>query len=189
MTLTPWEWGHVALGGAASLIFLLQTFGSVDDDSGGDAFGDDGGGLSEYLSVRNFVAFFIGYGWVTFVALISDFDKGFASLCGAAAGTLFVMASLFIVRSFMKLHEDGSVKLEELAGMGAFVYIAIGGAASSQGKVMVDTKHGRLELPARTKDPSKLSSGQWVTVVGVDSGILWVSASPVPQNPSYIMSG
>jgi hypothetical protein len=186
MTLTPWEWGHVALGGVASLIFLVQTFGSMDDDSGGDGgFGDDGGGLSEYLSVRNFVAFFIGYGWVTFVALASDFDKGFASLCGAAAGTLFVMASLFMVRSFMKLHEDGSVRLEELAGMGAFVYISIGGSASSQGKVMVDTKHGRLELTARTKDPSKLAAGQWVTIVGTDSGILWVSAEgPAPKAPS-----
>jgi hypothetical protein len=175
MTLTPWEWGHAALGGVASLIFLVQTFGSMEDDSGAEG-GGDLGGLSEYLSVRNFVAFFIGYGWVTFAALLSDFDKGFASLCGAAAGTLFVMASLFIVRSFMKLHEDGSVRLEELAGTSASVYIAIGGSGSSQGKVMVDTKHGRLELPARTKDPSKLSAGQWVTVVGVDSGILWVSA-------------
>jgi hypothetical protein len=177
MTLTPWEWGHAALGGVASLIFLFQTFGSMEDDSGTDGgFGDDGGGLSEYLSVRNFVAFFIGYGWVTFVALLSDFDKGFASLCGAASGALFVMASLFIVRSFMKLHEDGSVRLEELVGMSASVYITIGGSASSQGKVMVDTKHGRLELPARTRDPSKLPAGQWVTIISTDSGILWVSA-------------
>jgi uncharacterized membrane protein YphA (DoxX/SURF4 family) len=176
MTLTPWEWGHAALGAVASVIFLVQTFGSMDDDSGADGgFDDDGGGLSEYLSVRNFVAFFIGYGWVTFVALVSGFDPRLASLCGAASGALFVMASLFIVRSFMKLHEDGSVKLEELVGAGAFVYIAIGGDASSQGKVMVDTKHGRLELPARTKDPSKLSAGQWVSIVGTDSGILWVS--------------
>jgi hypothetical protein len=170
------------LGGVASVIFLVQTFGSVEGDSDGGldngadgGFDDDGGGLSEYLSIRNFVAFFIGYGWVTFAALASGFDRRRASLCGAAAGTLFVMASLFIVRSFMRLHEDGSVKLEELVGMGAFVYIVIGGAASSQGKVMVDTKHGRLELPARTRDPSKLSAGQWVSIVGADSGILWVS--------------
>ncbi|GHS96567.1 hypothetical protein AGMMS50276_15160 [Synergistales bacterium] len=180
--LTVWDWAHAVTGGVATLIFLIQTLGSAhDSDSDTDTDGDggfhsDGGGLYEYLSVRNLVAFFMGYGWVTFVALLVGFGKSAASLCGLVSGSLFVMGSLFIVRSFMKLREDGSIRLEELVGRSASVYIAIG--ELSPGKIMVDTKHGRVELSARTKDASRLSSGQLVTIVGADEGILWVTALP-----------
>ena len=177
-TMTMWAWAHAVTGGVATLIFLVQTFGSAENDSDTDSdagLHTDGDGLYEYLSVRNFVAFFMGYGWVTFVALLVGFGRGTASLCGVASGVLFVMGSLFIVRSFMRLHEDGSIRLEDLVGRNASVYIAIG--ESSPGKVMVDTKHGRVELPARTKDASKLPAGQWVTIVGASGGVLWVTAS------------
>ncbi|GHV45405.1 hypothetical protein FACS1894204_04470 [Synergistales bacterium] len=175
-TAAIWDMAHAVTGGVATLIFLIQTFGSAHDsdaDDGGFHSGDDG--LGEYLSVRNFVAFFMGYGWVTFAALLAGFGRGTASLCGVASGSLFVMCSLFIVRSFMKLREDGSIQLSELVGQSASVYIAIG--ESSPGKVMVDTKHGRVELSARTKDASRLSAGRLVTIVDADGGVLWVTAS------------
>jgi membrane protein implicated in regulation of membrane protease activity len=178
--MNTWDLAHALTGGVASLIFLIQTLGSAENDSDSDANADfsghfDGDGLYEYLSIRNFVAFFMGYGWVTFVALVVGFSRTAASLCGVAAGVLFVLTSLFIVRSFMRLHEDGSIKLEALVGQSASVYIAIGD--SSPGKVLVDTKHGRMELSARTRDTSRIPAGQWVIIVAADGGVLWVSAS------------
>jgi membrane protein implicated in regulation of membrane protease activity len=186
-----WEWGHVILGGAASLIFLFQSLGSADSDDGQADFGADGPdaadvpdtpagmagtALSDYLSVRNFVAFFIGYGWVTFAGLYNGLSKVAASMAGTVSGIIFVFVSLFLLRAFLKFQEDGSLKLETLEGRRAYVYITIMGSASNTGKVMVDTKAGRTELPARTRDDEPLRPGKMVKIQSVEGGVLWVTA-------------
>ncbi len=179
-----WEWVHAAVGGVATVIFLFQTLGTAGDDAGGDAdvdFDYDGGtgadavdGLSSYLSVRNFVAFFIGYGWVTLAALLSDVTRVRASVLGVLAGSVFVVASLFLLRTFLKFQEDGSLQLARQVGKTATVYIAIGASAGGVGKVLVDTRKGRMELPARTRSSEKLSPGQLVRIVNVEDEMLWV---------------
>ena len=40
---------------------------------------------------------------------------------------------------------------------------------------MADTRAGRMELPARTRDPQKLPPGELVEIVGEDGGVLWVA--------------
>lgn len=189
MTMGAWEWGHVILGGAASLIFLFQSLGSADSgdssadswEGGLDVFDDAADGmagtaLSDYLSVRNFVAFFIGYGWVTFAGLYNGLSRVAASMAGTVSGIIFVFVSLFLLRTFLKFQEDGSLKLETLEGRHAYVYIAIMGSASNTGKVMVDTASGRVELPARTRDDESLRPGEMVKIIGVEGGVLWVTA-------------
>ncbi|MDR3279281.1 MAG: NfeD family protein [Synergistaceae bacterium] len=188
MTLDFWMWIHIAIGGVASLIFLYQTLGSansgmeadfdspdadVDTDAAHDATGAHS--LSDFLSVRNFVAFFVGYGWVTFASSLSGNSRALSSFLGGASGMVFVLASFFMLRTFLKFQEDGGVKLENLTGVHASVYITIGASMSSPGKVFVDTKEGRMELSARTPDGEALRPGQMVVVTGVDGGILTVS--------------
>lgn len=189
--MTEWEWTHAAIGGLASVVFLFQTLGTADGDGDLDAdfdsptdtasLGGESMGLSDYLSVRNFVAFFIGYGWITFASLLSGASRAKASFLGVAAGLLFVFVSLMLLRTFLKFQEDGSLKLERLVGKSASVYIAIGARGSSQGKVLLDTQKGRVELPARSDHSEKLSPGAWVKIVSVDSGILWVTVDESPK--------
>lgn len=180
--MTPWEWTHAAIGGLASAIFLLQTLGMGED--GGDAdspdadFGeihDHAPGFSGYLSLRNFVGFFIGYGWVTLASLLSGVALGLSSAFGIAAGVVFVLASLLLIRTFLGFQEDGTLKPESLIGSRASVYIAIAGSGAGQGKVLADTRAGRMELPARTRDLQKLPPGELVEIVGEDGGVLWVA--------------
>lgn len=182
--MTPREWTHAAIGALASAIFLLQTLGMGED--GGDADSPDTdfdygeihdhvSGFSGYLSLRNFVGFFIGYGWVTLASLLSGVAPGLSSAFGIAAGVVFVLASLLLIRTFLGFQEDGSLKLNNLIGSRASVYIAIAGSDGGQGKVMADTRAGRVELPARTRDPQKLLPGELVEVVGEDGGVLWVA--------------
>ena len=185
-----WEWGHVAIGGVAALIFLFQSLGSADSDDASpgleadaigasdaaDADGMAGTALSDYLSVRNFVALFIGYGWVTFAGLYNGLSRVAASVAGTVSGIIFVFVSLFLLRAFLKFQEDGSLKLETLEGRRAYVYIAIMGSAANTGKVMVDTASGRVELPARTRDDESLRPGKMVKILGVEGGVLWVPA-------------
>ena len=180
--MTPWEWTHAAIGGLASAIFLLQTLGMGED--GGDAdspdadFGeihDHAPGFSGYLSLRNFVGFFIGYGWVTLASLLSGVAPGLSSVFGIVAGVVFVLASLLLIRTFLGFQEDGTLKPESLIGSRASVYISIAGSGAGQGKVLADTRAGRMELPARTRDPQKLPPGELVEIVGEDGGVLWVA--------------
>ncbi|WP_299079288.1 hypothetical protein [uncultured Fretibacterium sp.] len=180
--MTPWEWTHAAIGGLASAIFLLQTLGMGED--GGDAdspdadFGeihDHAPGFSGYLSLRNFVGFFIGYGWVTLASLLSGVAPGLSSAFGIAAGVVFVLASLLLIRTFLGFQEDGTLKPESLIGSRASVYISIAGSGAGQGKVLADTRAGRMELPARTRDSRKLPPGELVEIVGEDGGVLWVA--------------
>ncbi len=174
--MDEWAWAHVAIGAVASIIFLVQTFGVAGES--GEADTDTGGaeteqGLSDFLSVRNFVAFFIGYGWVTLAGLLSGFSRTTSSALGIAAGIVFVVVSLVLIRTFLKFQEDGSLKMEGLVGKSATVYIAIGEGRHA-GKVMVDTNKGRIELPARTRGDT-IKPGTFVRIDSVEDGILWVS--------------
>ena len=189
-----WEWAHVAIGGVATFIFLFQTFGASHNgadlgsefSSGADfdssaGVGDAepprfGGGFADYLSVRNLVAFFVGYGWVTLAALLSGTSRGAASSLGICAGVVLVFISLYCVKMFLKFQESGTLKMESLTGKRAVVYITVGGSASSAGKVMVDTTSGRVELPARTNDQDVIPPGHLATILRCDDGMLWVTA-------------
>ena len=191
-----WEWAHAVIGGVATFIFLIQTFGTdqhdadissdfssgSDFDSGvdtGDATGTGphfGGGFAEYLSVRNLVAFFVGYGWVTLTALLSGTSRSTASSLGICAGIVLVLVSLYFVKTFLKFQESGTIKMENLTGKRAVVYIAVGGSKSGAGKVMVDTASGRVELPARTNDQDVIPPGRLATILRSEDGVLWVTA-------------
>ena len=174
------EWVHAGIGGLASVIFLFQTLSNadtdVDDAAGGDYATDHfSSSLSDYLSVRNLVAFFIGYGWVTFAGLLSGKSFPLSAVFGIIAGLVFVWSSLVLLKTFLKFQENGNLNMESLVGASASVYILIGPAGSSQGKIMVDTQKGRQELPARTHDEEKLVQGDLVTIVSNENGVLWVT--------------
>ena len=185
MPLTEWDWIHIAIGGISSLIFLFQTLGSAVSDissdidgihDSADGFSAEVGNLSDFLSVRNFVAFFMGYGWVTLASSISGNSRMTSSALGAVAGIVFVVVSLFLLKTFLRLQEDGSLKLEDLTGCRASVYISVAAKSSAIGKVFVDTKAGRVELPARTGDEESIPAGVMVKIIGVEGGVLWVTA-------------
>jgi hypothetical protein len=190
MTFGAWELSHATIGGAAAAIFLFTALGNassgLDAEPGESNFDVDaeGASLSDWLSVRNFVAFFIGYGWVAFACLVSGISRPLASFCGAAAGVSFTAVSLFLVRMFLRFQEDGSMNLESLAGETASVYIGLGASLSSQGKVTVDTRKGRAELPARTEDAEPLRPGQLVRIQKTEGGVLWVTKNLKAQTES-----
>jgi len=171
--MTGWEWAHATIGVVATVVFLFQTFGSADYDAGIDC--DFSASFGDYLSVRNLVALFVGYGWVTLTALLTGFSHGMASLMGFGAGIVLVFVSLYLLKTFLKLQEVGTLDMNSLIGKRAYVYITIGGASSSAGKVLVDTKTGRLELTARTEDPEPFRPRQAVKICSVEGGELWVT--------------
>ena len=170
--MSAWEWAHAAIGTVATAIFLFQTFGSADCDA--EVASDCSSNFADYLSFRNLVALFVGYGWVTLAALLTGFSHGVASLMGFGAGGVLVFMSLYLLRTFLKLQETGTLDMNSLVGKRAYVYITIGESSSALGKVMVDTKTGRLELPARSEDLEAIRPGQAVKILSVEGGTLWV---------------
>ena len=97
-----------------------------------------------------------------------------ASLLGFCAGIVLIFISLYLLKAFLKFQETGTLDMNSLVGKRANVYITIGESSSVAGKVMVDTKTGRLELPARTEAPETFRPGQIVKILRAEGGILWV---------------
>ena len=186
--MTRAETIHLAIGGVATLIFLVQNLssltGGADSSDGGVDFdgdvdgghgGDSGGhSLSAYLSIRNMVAFFMGYGWVAFAALRAGKPEQLSALLGFGSGCVFVCVSIAMLRFFVRFQEDGTVKMASLVGKTGTVYIAPGAGGSRAGKVFMDTSAGRMELQARTSEAGDLKPGEIVTVEKVEDGLLWV---------------
>ena len=184
--MSEWEWAHAAIGAVATVIFLFQVFGATehgadyetDLNAGADAHVDlfsESHGFAGYLSVRNLVALFVGYGWVALAALLSGASRSTASFLGLCAGLVLVFVSLFLLKTFLRFQETGTLDMNSLVGKQASVYITIGESSSNAGKVMVDTKTGRIELPARTEDPETFRPGQIVKILRTDGGVLWVT--------------
>ena len=182
---------HLTIGAVATLIFLLQNLSSLTDGGshdGGDFshIGDhmdlghhaDVGhqGLSSYLSIRNMVAFFMGYGWVAFGALKAGFSEVLSALFGVGSGLVFVVVSVLLLRLFSRFQEDGSLNTASLVGKTCTVYIAVGAGGGKRGKVLVDTPAGRVELQARTAGKQELKAGDAAAIEKVEGGVLWITA-------------
>ena len=184
--MTEAEIVHLAIGGTATLIFILQNLGSLTGGDAGDLETDfdgesdfEGGegethSLSGYLSIRNLVAFFMGYGWVAFAGLRAGFAEIPSALMGVGTGLVLVFVSIAMLRLFSRFQEDGTLKTEGLVGRTGTVYIAVGASGGKAGKVFVDTSAGRSELQARTSSKRELKAGEVVVIAKTENGVLWV---------------
>lgn len=184
--MTPFETLHLTVGGIALLFFVAQTFGTesgsdADLDVDGDGIPDFDCGcdspehahssLGDFLSIRNLTGFFMGYGLIAFICARSGFALPFSMALGGGAGLSMAAASFFLLRAFLRFQEDGSDRTEDLIGLSGVVYIEL--SESRTGKVLVDSKNGRLERRARS-DSGCLTSGTEVEIVGTSGSLLLV---------------
>ena len=161
-------------GGILVLQLVLSAFGF--DAGSHDASFDLGGhhaighahvgdGLS-LLSVRAMsagVAFFGVAGWG---ALGAGWHVALALAAAAAVGFGAMVTVAVVMRSLLKLEDDGAVRLEHAIGQGGTVYVPIPGQRTGTGKVMLTLQSRTVECRAVTPD-GPLATGTPVTVVDV----------------------
>ncbi len=145
--------------------------GHIDHGDGhhdGDGDHDDHHGLSflRFFTLRNLIAFAMGYSWVGFASLKSGFPSVLTVLLGIGAGVLFVWMIYKLMRILNRLESDGTADLNEALGQVGEVYLEI--EENSPGKILVLLRGAKRELPAVNMHPGRLEKGSAVRILDYD---------------------
>lgn len=165
---------------SASLIFIIQTvmtFIGLDSDfntdldvdsSGLDGTdGDNGMGL---LTFRNFVNFFLGFGW-TSVLLHGQIKSDAALMIVAALVGIGLVAIVMLLFKWVSgMQQSGNIDVYKSAvDCVGKVYLTIPGHRAGEGKVQISINNSVREYNAVT-DGETLPTGKDIRVVEVISG-------------------
>ncbi len=178
----------------SSMIFVIQNvlmlmgLGDMDSDTEFDVhtdFGDgsadvdvqaDGhegtlgsAGVFSLFTLRNFINFFLGFGWGGISLNSSIASRGWLIVASVACGLFFVLVFTVMLRLVLRLETNGAFRIKECVGQTASVYLRIPGQHSAAGKVHVSAGGSVHELAAYT-DGDELPSGSRVKVIGVIDG-------------------
>lgn len=168
-------WGFALPFSAIFIIQLIMTLVGAGADSDLDASGDadmdvdtDGGIGFQFITLKNFIAFFTIFGWTGIACLSSGLSQGLSIFLAIIAGMLMMllMAGLFYLMG--KLTESGNAKMENAIGKTGTVYLKIPAAKSGIGKVQVNVQ-GLKTLDAMTDNPDDIKSGSLVKIVGLEA--------------------
>ena len=169
----------------ASLIFIIQSIltfigadggdGGIDADfdtdfdSGSDAT-DLGTGGSNLYTFRNFVNFFLGFGW-TAVLLSGEIEsKALLLFVSILVGILLVFLVMLLFKWLSGMQQSGTINIyKQAVGCQGKVYFSIPAARSGQGKVQITINNSIREYDAVT-DGEALPTGTAITVSDVVDG-------------------
>ena len=182
---------------SVSLIFVIQsvmTFLGANSDSGldGDAGGFDGpdspdasdvdagaghGSGMGLLTFRNFVNFFLGFGWSAILLRDSISSTPLLMVVSIIVGILLVFLVMMLFRWLGKMQQTGNINVFKVAsGCEGKVYLAIPAAREGAGKVQITIENSVREYDAVTDGPA-LPTGTSIRVVeAVGSETLLVEA-------------
>lgn len=167
---------------SASLIFVLQTIltfigadgdlnadfdTDVDVADGGDgASGHSGMGL---LTFRNFVNFFLGFGWTAILLHGQIASSGLLLAVATVVGVLLVCAVMLLFKWITGMQQSGNIDLYRSAvGCRGNVYIPVPAERSGAGKVQISI-NGSVREYAAVTDGDALPTGADIHVVEVVS--------------------
>ncbi|MCC8173595.1 MAG: NfeD family protein [Odoribacter sp.] len=159
----------------SSLVFIIQsimTFAGMDSDGGMDVDTDgmsDGGGPFQLFTFRNFINFFLGFGWslITFEKMINN--EIVWILVSALIGVLLVVAVMFIFRFLSRMEQSGTIEVSRAINSKGSVYLKIPAAKKGEGKVQISIQGAVREYNALTEG-EELETGAPIRVVEVVGG-------------------
>lgn len=171
---------------SASLIFVIQTIltfigadGSMDTDfdaSGMDAdvpdasdAADAGSGMN-LLTFRNFINFFIGFGWSAILLRESINSTSLLLIISVLVGIGLVAIVMLIFKWLTGMQQSGNIDLDKCAeGCQGKVYLTIPAERGGQGKVQITINNAVREYDAVT-DGDALKTGKDIRVLEVING-------------------
>lgn len=167
---------------SASLIFVIQsimTFIGAGDGSDFDVDPDiDGADVPDadvhgtgqgLLTFRNFVNFFLGFGWSAILLRESISSRPALIAVSVVIGVALVALVMLLFKWLSGMQEAGNINVfTAAAGCEGKVYLAIPGERSGSGKVQITISGAVREYEAVTDGPA-LPTGASVRVVEVIS--------------------
>lgn len=168
----------------ATLIFVIQSIATFvgmggdtdfdtdfDGDMDADASGDADGMPFQLFTFRNFVNFFLGFGWAV-IALEDNIEsQPMLLLVGVIVGVLLVTAVMYMFYFMGKLVQSGNMDISQALGKTVQVYLTIPAQKQGMGKVHIKLQDSLHELDAIT-DGDALPSGNMAKVKEVIDGKL-----------------
>ena len=165
----------------ASLIFIIQTimtFVGADTGSDGDfdaSFDTDvdiadvdaavGSGGSNLYTFRNFVNFFLGFGWTAVLLNDSIKSRGLLLLFAVLVGIGFVAMVMYLFKWLYSMQQTGNINVYKSAvGCTGTVYLNIPAERSGEGKVQITIQGAVREYNALTEGDA-LPTGTPIKVV------------------------
>jgi membrane protein implicated in regulation of membrane protease activity len=154
----------------------------TDVDTGGDFHdgGHPGHGVDHpdhplmgYFTVRNFIAFFLGFSWGGLAYRSLGLPPSLSIILGIPVGLFFVFVVMFLMKALSNLKSEGTVFLENAVGSEATVSIFIPGDLKGNGKVSLTVQGRLMEVEAITRG-GDLRRSDRVKVVDVSGGQLIV---------------
>ena len=170
---------------ASSLIFVIQTvmtfLGASHDgdfdintdadapdiaDTDGDATVDHSTGMY-LLTLRNFVNFFLGFGWTAVLLRGSVASTGLLMVISIIVGAVLVFLVMMLFRGLARMQQSGNINIFKSAiGCQGTVYLTIPAGRSGEGKVQIVINEAVREYDAVT-DGDELRTGTAIHVVNV----------------------
>lgn len=156
----------------ASLIFIVQTiltFIGMDADSGIDADPNAASGAGEFpfqlFTFRNFINFFLGFGW-TAIVLEGKLNGALVVFLSCLVGIFLVAAVMYIFYLMSKMEQSGNIDTASAVGCKGNVYLKIPAARSGEGKVQITIQGAIREYDAVTNG-EELPTGTPVVITQV----------------------
>lgn len=171
----------------ATLVFIIQT---VMTFLGADADGDfdvdvdtsmDGADLSNIeggsnlYTFRNFVNFFLGFGWTAILLQNSVKSTGLRVLIAVLVGVALVVAVMYLFKWLSSMQQSGNINVYKAAvGCQGTCYLRIPAERSGEGKVQITIQGAVREYNAVT-DGDEIKTGTSVKVLeAIDANTLLV---------------
>ena len=171
----------------ATLVFIIQT---VMTFLGADADGDfdvdvdasmDGTDLSNIeggsnlYTFRNFVNFFLGFGWTAILLQNSVKSTGLRILLAVLVGVALVIAVMYLFKWLSSMQQSGNINVYKAAvGCQGKCYLVIPGERAGEGKVQITIQGAVREYNAVT-DGDTIKTGTPIKVVEtIDANTLLV---------------
>mgnify|MGYP002636274001 CR=1 FL=1 len=179
----------------STVFFLIQTVmtlvaGDLDSDTDASGDGDVGGAdhghagdhgdhaasfLGQYFTIRNMVAFFLGFSWGGLAFVEMGLGTPAVVVLATLIGLVFVAVVMGIMRGLAGLRHSGTLSLGNAVGVTGTVSISIPAERSGEGKVSLVVQGRLVDLNATTGGAA-LHVGTSVRVTGLDGNRLIVVA-------------
>ena len=171
----------------ATLVFIIQTvmtFLGADADSDFDMDVDtsmDGADLSNIeggsnlYTFRNFVNFFLGFGWTAILLEGSVKSTGLRVIIAVLVGAALVVAVMYLFKWLSTMQQSGNINVYKSAvGCQGKCYLRIPAERGGEGKVQITIQGAVREYDAVT-DGDEIKTGASVKVVeAIDGNTLLV---------------
>ena len=147
-----------------------------DIDAGDGLFGDgeldsdiDPTGLDSLriFTVRGIISFLVVFGWTGFMLDREDVSLWIVIPVSAAAGFLMMYILGALMRSVMKLRNDGNLDNRNALGTSGRVYLTVPPERSGEGKVNVLLQGSYVERDAVTDEKEPIPTGTEIVVTGL----------------------